>query len=114
MFKKGWVFPPSVVSDSAECADCMGYPPRLGGAPLIRVREVPERLISSLRPCAMGGHRVSVIVVVVLVVLAGGSRRVAGSHGSTGSHGIPRDPMGPMGPMGPMSPMGSHVIIHSS
>ena len=45
---------------------------------------MPERLISSLRACAMGGHRVSVLVVVVLVVgvvvhvvLAGGSRRVA-------------------------------------
>ena len=51
----------------------------------------------------MGGHRVSVLVVVlvvlvvlVVVVLAGGSRRVAGSHG------IPWDPMG------------SHVIIHNS
>ena len=53
---------------------------------------MPERLISSLRACAMGGHRVSVlvlvvVVVVVLVVLAGGSRRVAGSHG------VPWDPM---------------------
>ena len=47
----------------------------------IRVRGVPERLISSLRACAMGGHRVSVLVlVVVLVVLAGGSRRVAKNY----------------------------------
>ena len=62
---------------------------------LIRVRGVPERLISSLRACAMGGHRVSVLVVfatlvlVLVVVLAGGSRRVARPR----SHGIPRDPM---------------------
>ena len=52
----------------------------------IRVRGVPERLISSLRACAMGGHRVSVLVLVVVlvvlvvVVLAGGSRRVAKNY----------------------------------
>ena len=56
------------------------------------MRGVPERLISSLRACAMGGHRVSVlvlvvlvlvvlvVVVVVVVVLAGGSRRVAQNY----------------------------------
>ncbi len=70
----------------------------------IRVRGVSERFISSLRACAMGGHRVSVLVVLVLVVvvfvvvLAGGSRWVA----RTRSHGILWDPMG------------SHVIIHNS
>ena len=86
---------------------------------------VSERLISSLRACAMGGLRVSVLVVLVVlvvVVLAGGSRRVAGSHGvpwdpmrpmgPMGSHGIPWDPMGPMGshgiPWDPTSPMGCH------
>ena len=63
------------------------------GAEDVRVRGVHERLMSSLRACAMGGHRVYVLVVLVLVVLVvvvlvivilvlvGGSRRVAGSHG---------------------------------
>ncbi len=65
---------------------------------------MPERLLSSLRACATGGHRVFVVVVVVVVfvlvvvlVLAGGSRRVAGAathpYVNMGSHGIPWDPM---------------------